>query len=115
MNKLFTNVVKYAITYGKKNGHVSINGAVQKKKGKEYMVTINIVDDGIGISRADLEHIFERFYRAEKSRSKSSDGAQTGLGLAIAQWIVQAHGGKITAESTLGKGSTFSISLPIVR
>ncbi len=109
LNKLFTNIVKNAITYGRDHGHISISGTI-----KRNMIKIDIRDDGVGISSDDLKRVFERFYRVDKSRSSLNDNNGSGLGLAITKWIVEAHGGKITAESTLGKGSTFSVSLPVV-
>jgi signal transduction histidine kinase len=69
-----------------------------------------VTDDGCGISPQDLPHIFDRFYRVSRDRSRDSGGA--GLGLAIAQWIVTEHGGFIEAESKLGSGSTFRVRLP---
>jgi len=72
---------------------------------------IEIRDSGIGISEKDLPHIFERFYRADQARSREPGGS--GLGLAIARWIVDLHGGLIEAESRLGGGSLFRISLPV--
>lgn len=73
-----------------------------------FHLTIN--DTGSGIPQEDIPYIFDRFYRAEKDRNRTSGG--TGLGLAIAKDFVEAHGGKIWAESTPGKGSTFHILLP---
>jgi signal transduction histidine kinase len=70
---------------------------------------VDVVDTGEGIPPEDLPHVFERFYRGEKSRSRSSGGA--GLGLAIAKGIVEAHGGRLEVESQVGKGSTFSFTL----
>jgi len=72
-----------------------------------------VQDTGIGISEADRPHIFERFFRADKARSREEGGA--GLGLALARWIVEAHGAAIEVESKLGQGSVFRFSLPRAR
>ena len=74
------------------------------------MIRIDVADTGQGIAEEDLDKVFDRFYRGEKSRSREYGGA--GLGLAIAKGIVEAHGGKIWVESALGAGSRFSFSLP---
>ena len=71
-------------------------------------------DTGIGIAATDLPHVFDRFWRADRVRSRASERGGFGLGLAISQWIVQAHGGTITVQSRLGRGSMFTVLLPIV-
>ncbi len=73
-------------------------------------VRLTVADSGSGIDPADLPHIFDRFYRAEKARTKTTGG--TGLGLAIARSLVEAHGGSIRADSTAGAGATFTVTLP---
>ena len=73
------------------------------------MIRMDIIDNGIGIDEKDLPHVFERFYMADRSRA----GGGTGMGLAIAKHVIEAHQGKISAQSTEGKGSTFSIFLPL--
>ena len=74
-------------------------------------VEISVVDTGEGIPAEDLPNIFERFYRVDKSRARAMGGS--GLGLTIAKRLVEAHGGKIEAQSELGRGSRFSFTVPI--
>ncbi|HEY0908052.1 MAG TPA: ATP-binding protein [Candidatus Paceibacterota bacterium] len=108
IERLFSNIIANAIRYGKDNGDVWISG---RKTAKS--VSVDIKDNGVGISSQALPHIFERFYRAESSRSKETGG--TGLGLAIVKWIAEAHNGTVTATSKEGKGSIFTVTLPIAK
>ncbi len=103
---LFVNLIKNAILYGKRHGHIKITA--KQSKGR---LVVSVADDGIGISKEDLPHVFERFYRADKSHN--SDGNSTGLGLAIVKWIVEAHNGTIAVSSSLNKGSVFFVTIPI--
>ncbi len=106
LEKLLVNLLKNSIIYGNRNGHTKII----TKQSKD-MIEIDVIDDGIGISKEDLPHVFERFYRADKFHK--SGGSSIGLGLAIAKWIVEIHGGEISVESKgEKKGSTFKVSLP---
>jgi len=73
-------------------------------------VVVSVRDEGIGIPAAEIERIFERFYKVDRARVRGKGG--TGLGLAIARHIVEGHGGRITAESEEGVGSTFSFTIP---
>lgn len=99
------NLLDNAVKYSKLPAHVMI---VIGKKGNEFL--IKITDQGIGIPSEDLDRIFERFYAVNKSHSRSLGGS--GLGLTIVKRIVEKHHGKIEVESTLGLGTTFTISLP---
>jgi len=119
--QLLTNIVENALKHSEGSGkHVEINLAHANKHGKEWAI-IRIHDDGPGIAHKHLSHLFERFYRVDKSRTHSkqleddtSQPTSNGLGLSIAQWIAQAHGGNIQAESVLNQGSVFEISLPLM-
>jgi two-component system, OmpR family, phosphate regulon sensor histidine kinase PhoR len=95
-----------AVRYSSPGGEIRINTSV-----KESEVIISVSDTGIGIPKADQDRIFERFYRTDPARSRESGG--TGLGLSIAKHLMEAHAGRIKVESEVGKGSTFSIFLPI--
>ncbi len=103
IHKVVTNLVHNAIKFTPPGGSVTI-GASQASRE----VIVSVADTGVGIPAEDVPRIFERFYKADRARS----GGGTGLGLAIAKHIVQGHGGRIWAESTEGKGSTFFFSLP---
>ncbi len=107
LGKVITNVVKNAIQYTGDGGRIHIHTL----QTSESTVKIIIKDSGIGIDANTLPHIFERFYKGNEARPSGQSG--TGLGLSIARRIVEMHGGSIEAESTVGVGSTFTITLPI--
>ncbi len=104
IEQVLVNIIHNAIKFTPAGGKIVIS-----TKRDRNNITVSVTDTGIGIPADDLPRIFERFYKADKSRS----GGGTGLGLAIAKRIVEAHGGKIWAESIEGKGSTFSFTLPL--
>lgn len=105
MKQVLGNLINNAIHYTPTDGHISLL-ATQSQTGMEFRVQ----DSGPGIEPDDLPHVFDRFYRTDKSRQRDSGGS--GLGLAIAKSLVENHGGKIWVESKLGEGSTFLIRLP---
>ena len=107
LTRLFDNLINNALYYTP-NGRTIELRSIQVEQS--WMVTVQ--DTGIGIAPENLEHIFDRFWRADQSRSYWSGGS--GLGLAIAQAIAQAHGGSITVTSQVGIGSCFTVHLPIV-
>jgi signal transduction histidine kinase len=107
LRQLFLNLVTNAIKYTPEGGRVELSLG-RRLDGVAFAVR----DSGIGISAADLPHIFERFWRADRSRSRATEPG-FGLGLPICNWIAQAHGGSIVATSKLGKGSTFTVTLPL--
>ncbi|MDQ3622945.1 MAG: ATP-binding protein [Verrucomicrobiota bacterium] len=99
------NLVENALKYTGPGGRITLYAAAL-----DGVVELRVADSGSGIPPADLPHIFERFYRADKARSREQGG--TGLGLAIVKHIVQAHGGTVRAESTPGKGTSIILRLP---
>lgn len=107
LQQAIKNLLNNAFKYTSSGGTVQLRVFTQSRRA-----ILQVIDNGIGIPAEDLPHIFERFYRVDTVRSRSSGGF--GLGLAIAQQIVEAHGGQITATSTFGQGSTFQIQLPIL-
>ncbi|MEO5579632.1 MAG: HAMP domain-containing sensor histidine kinase [Gemmatimonadaceae bacterium] len=108
LRQLFLNLVTNAIKYTPTGGKVDIGLGVHPDN-----VTFAVRDTGIGIAAADVPYIFERFWRADRVRSRMSERGGFGLGLAISQWIAQAHGGTLTASSRLGRGSLFTVTLPL--
>ena len=105
MTQVFCNLIDNAIKYNRTNGKIRVKVAEDDKR-----VKIRISDNGIGIPRADLPRLFERFYRIDKGRSRELGG--TGLGLSIVKHIIMAHDGEITVKSTLGQGTTFTMIFP---
>ena len=104
VHNLLDNAVKYS------PGEKTVWITVERKEGE---INIAVRDKGVGISEQDRKHVFDRFYRAKGEISKRVKGA--GLGLSLVRYIVEAHGGRVECESSPGEGSTFTISLPIVR
>ncbi len=122
--QLLTNIVENALTYSSGIGtHVDIDLVCQYRRGHAW-ANLRIADNGPGIAQEHLPHLFERFYRVDRSRTHSQNlSSETcsasnrptgnGLGLSIARWIVQAHDGEICVQSVVGLGATFEIWLPV--
>jgi len=104
MENALTNLLDNAVKYTPEGGRVDVGLRFEDER-----VWISVSDTGIGIPSADLDRIFERFYRVDKGRSRAMGG--TGLGLAIVRHVVEAHGERVLVESEVGQGTTFSISL----
>jgi len=104
LEQIFINLVDNAIRYTEKGGV-----RISLRKGDKAVI-VDVQDTGMGIPHEHLDHIFERFYVVDKSRSKKVGG--TGLGLAIVKHIVLAHQGQISVKSQPGEGTTFTITLP---
>jgi signal transduction histidine kinase len=106
INQVLHNILENAVAHTPKGGTINVAATA---KGK--WVEVSVSDTGEGIPAQDLPHIFERFYRVDKSRARATGGS--GLGLTIAKRLVEAHGGTITVQSKLREGSRFSFTLPI--
>lgn len=105
INQVFNNIISNSLRYSQEGAKINVD--IQERE-KHYLVYIS--DDGIGILKEDLRNIFERFYRADKARSRELGG--TGLGLSIAKEIMEAHGGRIHAASQFGVGTTMTLRFP---
>ena len=105
LREVFDNLLDNAVKYSSEKGEVRLQAA---QRGDE--IALSVSDDGVGISQEDLPRIFERFYRADKARSRELGG--TGLGLSIVKHIAQLHSGRVEAESELGRGTTIRVLLP---
>ena len=105
MKQVFSNLLDNAIKFTDFHGVIKIDGYRD-----DQFVVVKVSDTGVGIARDDIPHIFERFYKVDRSRGHEG----TGLGLAIVRHIVQSHGGSISVESKIGEGSEFTITLPVV-
>src|SRR5262249_40052295 len=119
IGQVLLNLLHNAIKFTPPKGKITV-GAERTAKDDEQSVTVWVRDTGVGIGEDDLARIFERFYKVDRSRTKSQlpdtrpdMPGGTGLGLAIAKHLVEGHGGRIWAESKLGRGSVFRFTLPL--
>jgi heavy metal sensor kinase len=106
LRRLFFILIDNAIKYTADGGRVQV-----QLEALDGYAAVKVTDSGIGISESDVPHIFDRFWRADKVRSRGTGGA--GLGLAIARWIVEQHRGSIEVQSESGRGSTFTVTIPL--
>ena len=107
LREVFDNLLDNAVKYSNRNGEIRL---AADRRGDA--ITLSVSDDGIGIGSQDLPRIFERFYRADKARSRELGG--TGLGLSIVKHIAQLHGGSVEAESEPSRSTTIRVTLPAV-
>ena len=107
ITQVLDNIINNAIKYSPDGGRIIV-----RLMETHTDIIVSVSDEGLGISRKDIPHLFDRFYRVDKARSRAMGGS--GLGLAIAQEVVQLHGGKIWVNSIENKGSTFFVSLPYI-
>jgi PAS domain S-box-containing protein len=103
LHQIFENLIGNAIKFSKPGGQITLGAELEESE-----IVFSVADTGAGIAEADLPHIFDRFWQARKAKRRGA-----GLGLPIAKGLVQAHGGRVWAQSAVGKGSTFFLSIPI--
>jgi signal transduction histidine kinase/DNA-binding response OmpR family regulator len=111
LEQIINNLLSNAAKFTPEGGEVSLTSTLQAGGTRKCCLVIQVQDNGIGISRSHLPHIFDRFYQADTSATRQHEG--TGIGLALARELVKLHGGDIGVESTEGKGSTFTVNIPI--
>ena len=108
MRQILDNLLSNAMRYTDRGGTVTVRTFSEAAHG-----VIQVIDTGIGMSPEELPHVFDRFWRSDKSRARSRGGA--GIGLAIVRELVRAHDGRIDVNSHIGEGSTFTVRLPVLR
>lgn len=108
VRQLLMNLLTNAIKYTPTGGRVWVGSSLENGR-----VVITVRDTGIGIAPGDLPHVFDRFWRADPARSRTGERSGAGLGLAISKWAAEAHGGAIEVESRPGRGTTFTVWLPL--
>jgi signal transduction histidine kinase len=108
LRRLFFILIDNAIKYTPEGGRVQV-----RLEALDAHATIRVADSGIGIAESDQPHIFDRFWRADKVRSRGEGGA--GLGLSIARWIVDQHRGSLEVRSSPSQGSTFTVKIPLAQ
>jgi heavy metal sensor kinase len=108
LRQLILNLTENGLKYTPPGGKVELNVKGDRDHG---LVSLFVSDTGVGIAKKDLKRVFDRFFRVDKARSRETGG--TGLGLSICQWIAHAHEGQIGVQSKVGKGSTFTVTLPL--
>ena len=108
LNQVVYNLTENALKYTPDGGQIHVT---LRRRGADAVW--QIVDNGVGIPQEDIPHIFDRFYRVDKARSRETGG--TGLGLSIVHQLVLMHGGEITVDSVHGEGSTFTVTIPLER
>ncbi|WPP40118.1 ATP-binding protein [Paenibacillus hunanensis] len=113
LRQIFVNLISNAINYTQDGGQVRLNVRETLSQQGDERIIFDVTDTGMGIPRKDLPRIFERFYRVDKARSRSSGG--TGLGLSIVKHLVELHHGQVTVESEVNIGSTFTVNLPLLQ
>jgi len=111
LSRLFINLLENALKYSPARSQVTIRATLEHGQAR-----VEVCDNGQGIAPEHLAHLFERFYRVDKARSRQTtpdeSSSGSGLGLSIAEWIVTVHGGHITVQSEVGHGTTFTVWLP---
>lgn len=107
LQQVLHNLLENAMRYTESGGRITVRVAAAPGEAR-----LSVSDTGVGIPEADVPYVFERFFRSKGSRATNPGGS--GLGLSIVRWIVEAHKGQVTVESELGKGSTFTVHLPVI-
>jgi len=109
LQQVFTNLFVNAVQAMKDGGELTVSSSVEREDGRDTAILVRFKDTGVGIPPSDLERIFYPFYTTKP------EGEGTGLGLSVSKSIVEAHGGSIRVASEVGKGSEFTVVLPVVR